>query len=102
MIEYEEGRFNIVKKITYPWQTMKLFRMSKNNSELWNLFPELLNCFVFVFLFFFFKMRFERPTCYIGRGTFCIQVSCSNNSATSPTESLLTSNYTTPKIAIFF
>ena len=42
MIEYEEGRFNIVKKITYPWQTMR-----KNNSE-------LLNCFVFVFVFFNF------------------------------------------------
>ena len=43
-------------------------------------------------------MRFERPTCCIGRGTFCNQVSCSNYSAISPTESLLTSNYTTPKI----
>jgi len=48
------------------------------------------------------KMRFERPTCCIGHGTFCNQVSCSNSSAISPTESLLTSNYTTPKIAIFF
>jgi len=42
-------------------------------------------------------MRFERTTCCICRGTFCIQVSCSNNSTISPTESLLTSNYTTPK-----
>jgi len=26
---------------------MRLFRMSKNNSELWNFFPELLNLFLF-------------------------------------------------------
>ena len=77
------------------------FRMSKNNSELWNLFPELLNCFICIFIFFFthlvwnylvVKMRFERPTCCIGRGTFCIQISCSNNSAISPTENLATSH----------
>ena len=36
------------------------------------------------------KMRFERPTCCICRGTFCIQISCSNNSAISPTENFLT------------
>ena len=82
--------------------------MSENNSELWNLFPELLNCFYF-FLFFpshilcgiiylVFKMRFERPTFCICRGTFCIQVSCSKDSAISPTENLSTSYYTTPKI----
>jgi len=40
--EEQEGRSNIAKKITYPWQTMR-----KNNSE-------LLNCFVFVFVFFNF------------------------------------------------
>jgi len=28
--------------------------MRENNSELWNLFPELLNCFLFLFLFFIF------------------------------------------------
>ena len=43
------------------------------------------------------KMRFERPTCCIYRGAFCIQVSCSNNSAISPTESLATSYYRTSK-----
>jgi len=44
------------------------------------------------------EMRFEHPTFCICRGTFCIQVPCSNNSVTSPTENLSTSNYTTPKI----
>ena len=108
--EEQEGWFNIAKKITCPWQTMRRLRMRENNSELWNLFPELLNCF-FVFYFFYFiffthfvwiylvvKMRFERPTCCICRETFCIQVSCSNNSAISPTESLSASSYTTSKI----
>jgi len=44
------------------------------------------------------KMRLKHPTCCIRRGTFCIQVSYSNNSAISPTESSATSYYRTPKI----
>jgi len=46
--EEQEGRSNIAKKITYPWQTMR-----KNNSE-------LLNCFVFVFVFVFLFFFFTR------------------------------------------
>jgi len=42
------------QKMTCPWQTM----MSENNSELWNLFPELLNCFYFFILYFFIIHRF--------------------------------------------
>ena len=98
-------------EMRFPLNTVGVrpFRMSKNNPELWNLFPGLLNCFFFVFCFFIIfthfvwnclvvKMRFERPTCCICRGTFCIQVSYSNNSAISPTESLATFDYRTPKI----
>ena len=55
---------------------------------------------IFVWNYLVVKMTFERPTCCIGRGTFCIQVSCSNSSATSPTESLLTSYHTIPKLII--
>jgi len=57
--------------------------------------------FFLVWNYLVVKMRFERPTCCIGRGTFCIQVSCSNSSAISPTESQSTYSYTTPIIAIF-
>jgi len=46
------------------------------------------------------KMRFECPTCCICRGTFCIQISCSNNSAISPTENLSSSNNITPFLSI--
>ena len=45
-------------------------------------------------------MRFERPTCCICRGTFCIQISCSNNSTISPTESLSTFCHITPFLSI--
>ena len=53
---------------------------------------------IFVWNYLVVKMRFERPTFCIRHGTFCIQVSCSNNSTTSPTGNLSTSNFTTPKI----
>ena len=78
--------------------------MRENNSELRNFVSRAAELLLFLFCFFSYiwylvvKMRFERPTCCIGRGTFCIQVSCSNYSAISPTESLLIYNYTTPKI----
>jgi len=29
------------------------FRMRKNNLEPWNLFPELLNCFILILIFYF-------------------------------------------------
>ena len=40
-------------EMRFPLNTVGVrpFRMSKNNPELWNLFPGLLNCF---FLFFVF------------------------------------------------
>ena len=56
----------------------------------------------FVWNYLVVKMRFEHPTCCICHETFCIQISCSNNSAISPTKSLPTSNYTTPIIDHFF
>jgi len=84
--------------------------MSKNNSELWNLFPELLNCFYFYFYYFFnsshifvwsslFSGQDEVRTSnllhllcdFLHSGLMLQQLS----SATSPTESLLTSYYTT-------
>ena len=78
--------------------------MRENNLELWNFcFQSCWTVSIFFYLIFLFgfylvvKMRFERPTCRICRGTFCIQVSCSNNSAISPTESLSSFIYTTSK-----
>ena len=47
------------------------FSMIKNISELWNFFPEPLNCFsvysshIFVWNYLMVKMRFECPTCCI-------------------------------------
>jgi len=37
--------------------------MQENNSELWNLFPELLNCLIFIFIFILFFLH-----------TFCVEL----------------------------
>jgi len=36
--------------------------MQENNSELWNLFPELLNCLIFIFILILFFLH-----------TFCVE-----------------------------
>ena len=107
--EEQEGWFNITKKITCPWQTIRLLGCEKTIQSSGICFQSCWTVFLFfTFYFHFFftrfvwnylvvKMRFKRPTCCICRGTFCIQVSCSNNSAISPTESLSSFIYTTSK-----
>jgi len=93
--------------ISCPWQAMevRIFSMIKKQFRALKFFPEPLNCFLVFFVLFFthfvwnylvVKMRFERPTCCIGRETFYIQISCSNSLAISPAESSSTSYYTTP------
>ena len=112
--EEQEGWFNITRKITCSWQTMRLLGCGKTIQSCgicfqscWTVFLFFTFYFHFYFHFFFthfvwnylvVKMRFERPTCCICRGTLCIQISCSNNSAISPTENLSTSSHTTSKI----
>jgi len=105
---------SLADRTKYDWENRcETFRMGKNNSELWNFFPELLNWFYFDsshILIWNFKVTSSgsrwglnvQPNRICHHVTFCVQVSCSNSSVISPTDTSCTQHPKLIVIVIFF